>query len=131
MKKRGLLHTQLISEIAEIGHTQTMVIGDVGLPVPKGVKTIDLALVPGTPSFLDVLRAVEGEMVCESYVLANEIKEKNPSVHTEIQKIMQDYPGSYVDHEELKRLSEKAQVIVRTGETSSYANIILTAGVNF
>ena len=131
MKKNGLLNAQLIQEIAAIGHTQTMMIGDVGLPVPEGVEVIDLALTPGVPSFLEVLKAVEQELVCESYVLASEIKDKNPAVHEEILKVMKEYPGSYVAHEELKRLSEKTQVIVRTGETSSYANIVLAAGVNF
>ena len=37
------------------GHTDTIVIGDCGLPVPDGVKKIDLALKLGTPRFLEVV----------------------------------------------------------------------------
>ena len=33
--------------------------------------------------------------------------------------------------EELKKMSEYARVIIRTGETSPFANIVLVAGVNF
>ena len=44
MKRDRILNTNLISEIAAIGHTQYLVIGDAGLPIPKGVNVIDLSL---------------------------------------------------------------------------------------
>lgn len=131
MKKDGLLNAELISEIAAIGHTQYIVISDVGLPVPKGVKVIDLALSPGVPSFAQVLEAVDGELVSESYILAEEIREKNAGLEAHITGQMGARPVSYISHEELKKLTREAQVIVRTGETSPYANIVLVAGVNF
>lgn len=131
MKKNGILNGALISEIAMIGHTQYLVISDVGLPVPDGVKVIDLALSPGVPDFMQALRAVMGELVCESYLLAEEIRDKNGALEREIHSCMGELPVTYLSHEELKELSKGAQVIVRTGETSPYANIVLTAGVNF
>ena len=103
MKKDGILNTNLISEVAAIGHTQYLVIGDAGLPIPKGVNVLDISLTKGVPGFMQVLEAVNEELVSEAYILA----------------------------EEFKKLTEEAQVIVRTGETSSFANIILVAGVNF
>ena len=36
-----------------------------------------------------------------------------------------------VSHEELKRLSASAKAVVRTGECTPYANIMLVAGVTF
>jgi len=36
-----------------------------------------------------------------------------------------------VSHEELKRLSQKAAAVVRTGEFTPYANVILYSGVVF
>ena len=60
MKQTGILNRDLSAVIAALGHTQSIVIGDCGLPIPDGVPVIDLALVPGTPSFLLTLRAVLG-----------------------------------------------------------------------
>lgn len=131
MRKTGLLNTELISEISGIGHTQYLVIGDAGLPIPKGVKVIDLALVPGTPSFLETLKAVLDEMVVEHYFLANEIKEKNSLMDEKVSQLICTDACDYISHEQLKEMSKGAQVIVRTGETSPYANIVLVAGVNF
>lgn len=131
MKKSGLLNSELIKEIAQIGHTQSLVIGDVGLPVPKGVKCIDLAVCKGIPSFLDVLKAVESEMVIESYIVAEEIETQNPDTDEKIKQLLPTQERSTMSHERFKLFSERANVIVRTGETLAYSNVILIAGVNF
>ena len=44
MKRTGLLNIELSQVIAGMGHGDVLVIGDAGLPVPKGVRRIDLAL---------------------------------------------------------------------------------------
>ena len=51
--------------MADLGHTDTIVISDCGLPVPAGVQKIDLALKPGTPSFMEVVAEVAKNMVIE------------------------------------------------------------------
>ncbi|RKO62361.1 ABC-type ribose transport system, auxiliary component [Caldibacillus debilis GB1] len=53
MKKHGILNSEIAKVLADLGHTDTIVIADCGLPVPAGVKKIDLALELGKPSFLD------------------------------------------------------------------------------
>lgn len=131
MRKTGILNSEIVKEISAIGHTQFLIIGDAGLPIPKGVKVIDLALKSGIPSFLETLKAVLDEMVVENYYLADEIKSKNFSINDEVKKMAGDLPHDYISHEELKKMSEQAQVIIRSGETSPYANIVLVAGVNF
>ena len=131
MKKDRLLNPRLLEAVATTGHTDTLVIGDCGLPLPKGVEVIDLSITAGLPRFMDVLKAIDTEFVVESAVVASEIEEKNPSVWHEIQDEMQGKPIRFVPHEELKRMSQSARYIIRTGETSSYANIVLIGGVNF
>ena len=42
MLKTGILHPQLARVLAELRHKDTLVIGDAGLPIPKGVERIDL-----------------------------------------------------------------------------------------
>ena len=131
MKRDRLLNREIISEVAALGHTEYLCIADCGLPVPKGVKVIDVSITAGKPSFLDVLDAVDEELVVESIILAEEIDDKNQPLAGEMNKRFEGKPICKVPHEEFKKLTEKAKCIIRTGETSSYANVILVGGVNF
>lgn len=130
MRKTGLLNTAIIKEISAIGHTQYLIIGDAGLPIPKDTLLIDLAKIRSS-FFLETAEAVLDEMVVEHCYLADEIKEKNKKLNTEIGKLTENIACDYIMHEELKKMSEYARVIIRTGETSPFANIVLVAGVNF
>lgn len=131
MTKDGILNPELCAAIAAIGHTEYFVIADPGLPLPEDVNIIDLSLVRGIPSFLDTLKAVSGQLVIESYLLAEEMKTVSPELHDKTCEALNGLPHRYVPHEELKKLLKYAKAIVRTGETTSYANVILKCGVNF
>lgn len=108
-----------------------MVICDAGLPIPPGVPAIDLAVARGFPSFLQLLQVILTELVVESYLYAEEMEGKNPEVLEIMKMQLQHIPCSTVSHETFKKLTGQAKVIVRTGECSPYANVILVAGVNF
>ncbi len=131
MKKQGILNPQLSHVIAELGHTDALVIADAGLPIPAGVERIDLALVGGIPSFMDVLNAILGEMQVERATLAREMQAKSPQLYAQVGSTMKHCPLSEVPHEEFKSLTARARAIVRTGEFTPYANIILYSGVVF
>lgn len=131
MKKDRLLNPQLIQAIAAMGHTDLLVVADAGLPIPKGVAVVDLSLVRGIPTFMETLRAVCEELVVEGYILAEEMEGKSPALYAQTRALLSGLPCETVPHEELKRLLQNASVVVRTGETTSYANVILRAGVNF
>ncbi|MFB4473776.1 D-ribose pyranase, partial [Oceanobacillus caeni] len=81
MKKNGILNSNIAKVLVDLGHTDTIVIGDAGLPVPDGVLKIDLALTPGTPSFQEVVKAVVDDMVIEKVTIAEEMKDTNPNQH--------------------------------------------------
>lgn len=131
MKRDRLLNREIVSEIAALGHTEYFCIADCGLPIPKGVKVIDISITAGKPAFLDVLDAVREELVIESAILAVEIDDKNRELSEEMEKRFDGMLVKKVFHEEFKKLTEHAKCIVRTGENSSYANVILVGGVNF
>lgn len=135
MKKSRLLNSELSYEIAKIGHTSHITICDAGLPFPKGVKRIDLALEKGIPSFISVLKVVLSEMQVEEIVLAKEIKEYNIKVYNEIIESFKEIGVSpkivEVEHSEFKKITAESEAIVRTGESTPYANIILKSGVTF
>ncbi len=139
MKKTTLLNASLSHSIATLGHTDSLTICDAGLPIPKTVERIDLALTAGVPSFLQTVDAVIAEMFVERVVLAEEIKYKNPDIYTallsRLQQLEQQQGNqiqiNYVAHEVFKELTHSNKAIVRTGECSPYANVILYSGVPF
>lgn len=131
MKKTELLNSEISYVISKLGHTQQIAIGDAGLPIPKNVTRIDLALVKGVPGFLQTLDAVLSEMEVEGIVLAREIRERSPQTEREILERFPGMEAEYVEHEAFKERMKECQAVVRTGETTAYANIILRAGVTF
>lgn len=131
MKKNGILNSHIASVLAELGHTDTIVIGDCGLPIPSEVKRIDLSLKLGVPSFLETLNTIVQDMEVEAATLAIEIQEKNPSINKSIENLLAGKELTYVSHEQFKDLTKHAKVVIRTGEATPYANIILQAGVIF
>ena len=114
-----------------MGHTQMLVICDAGLPIPEGVRRIDLAIRPGLPGFTETLGAVLEELQVEKFILAEEIDHHNPAVKTLVLDLMPTIECEEVSHEMFKKLTNSAVAIVRTGEFSPYANIILISGVPF
>lgn len=131
MKKGKFLNSDITSVISSMGHTDMLVIADAGLPIPSDVKRIDLSLVRGTPSFMDTLNVIKDEIHVEMVIIASETKERNPHILDEIKRIYQDHMIKFVSHEEFKRLTKSSKAVVRTGECSPYANIILYSGVEF
>ncbi len=131
MMKTKLFNADIIEVISKMGHTDEIVIGDAGLPIPEGVKRIDLAISEGNPTFMDVLKVLSEAFECEGYVLANEIKEKNENVETQIQDLLKGIESEYISHEAFKERTANAKAVIRTGECTPYANIILKSGVIF
>ena len=135
MKKAFLLNSAITETIAKMGHTDSLVIGDAGLPIPDEVKRIDLAVSEGIPGFMEVLKAVLSEQKVEKIILATEIKTASPQMHEDIldacKSVEPNLEVEYMSHEMFKVRTQKSKAIVRTGEFTPYANIILVSGVVF
>lgn len=131
MKKIGTLNQHLSTVIAGMGHGDMLVIGDCGLPIPAHVQRIDLALTAGVPTFLQTLSVVQQELEVESVVIANEMTENSAALYQEVKQKIGNIEIKMVSHEEFKKMTQQAAAIVRTGECTPYANIILKSGVTF
>lgn len=139
MKKTTILNARLSYSIATLGHTDGLCICDAGLPIPDCVERVDLALTRGIPGFLETLYCITQEMFVERVVIAEEVKQKNPQILTALLehfKTLEVEQGNqiqvdYVLHERFKQLTHENKTIVRTGECSPYANVILYSGVPF
>ncbi|MDO5627170.1 MAG: D-ribose pyranase [Mobilicoccus sp.] len=130
MKRRGILHANLSRELAALGHTDRVLVGDMGLPIPRGIPVIDLAVVPGQVPFTTVLDALLGEIVVQGHVVAAESADSPAGAWFDERA---DLLGAReeLSHEEFKARTPGVQVAIRTGEATPYANVILECGVPF
>ncbi|MDA1476617.1 D-ribose pyranase [Bacillus changyiensis] len=131
MKKHGILNSHIAKLLADLGHTDTIVIADAGLPVPQGVPKIDLALSLGTPSFKEVTALLAKEVEVEKLTIAKEMETENPKQAEFLKKQFSNQPIEHLSHEALKKATKQAKAVIRTGEATPYANCILHAGVIF
>ena len=133
MKKNGILNSDISRVLSYMGHTDLICIGDCGLPVPDETERIDLALTFGIPTFMQTLEAVVGDMKIEKLYLAEEIKTVNPEVFREIRDLLSENEIEYafISHADLKELTKQCKAVIRTGETTPFANIILQSGCIF
>jgi len=131
VKKIGVLNQPISSVIAGLGHMDTLVIADAGLLIPPETQRIDLALTEGIPSFLDTLRAVLTEMQVERAIVAEEMLDASPQIYKALKEMLGNVPIETVTHLIFKEQTRSARAVIRTGEFTPYANVILTAGVVF
>jgi len=134
MRSNGAtLNAQLSRVISETGHTEQIVITDAGLPIPAGVERVDLALTAGIPAFLDVLDTVLGELTIEGAIASSEIAEASPDMHAALEDrlMARGVRLQLIPHEDFKKRTTSAKAAVRSGEFTSYANVILIAGVAY
>lgn len=133
MKKAGILNSDISRVLSYMGHTDTICIGDCGLPIPDEVERIDLALKFGVPTFMETLKCVKKDMKIEKIVLASEIKEQNKQVLREIEELFEgeEIEVEFVPHVVLKGHTKSCKAVIRTGETTPYANVILQSGCIF
>ena len=97
MLKGGIFHPQLSRVLAELRHMDTIVIGDAGLPIPKGVERVDLGWRPGDPAYLDVLEEILKVLVVEKATFAQEALTVTPEFHKKALALLPDgLPIDYV-----------------------------------
>lgn len=128
MKRGGVVNARLAGALARLGHTDLVVVCDVGLPIPPGPEVVDLAFRFGVPSFETVLSGLLNELVVEGATAANEARQ-NPATRDLLAARFPEL--ELVPHEELKGRVSGAKLVVRTGEATPYSNVILRCGVPF
>lgn len=129
MLKGGIFHPQLCRVLAELRHMDTIVIGDAGLPIPKGVERVDLGWRPNDPAYLDVLEEILKVIVVEKATFAEEALTVSADFHKKALALLPEgVPVDYIPHTALKAASANAKAIVLTGEFTGYTNVILTCG---
>ncbi len=125
---KGILNPQILSLIAQVRHTNTLVIADRGFPYWPMIETVDLSLVDDIPTVLQVFDALKSNFAIGQIYMAEEFITNNTS---QMQQTFTDSRGKipiiYEPHIEFKLRVPAAIGLIRTGDTIQYANMILVS----
>jgi D-ribose pyranase len=125
----GILNPQINSLLARVRHTNLLVIADRGFPFWPMIETLDISLVDGIPTVLQVFQAIRPNFEIGEIIMAQEFIQANPpKVCQTFTSAIAPLPLLYQDHTELKKLVPGAIGLIRTGDTTQYANMILVSG---
>ena len=128
MLKDGILNPHINALLSRIRHTNTLVIADRGFPFWPMIETVDIALVDGVPTVLQVLNAIRPNFVIGEFYMAAEFKATNDTTtQTTFADAMQGATVHYEPHDDFKRRVPCAIGLIRTGDTIPYANMILVS----
>lgn len=131
MKSGGILNRDLMRAISDMGHTQIMVIGDAGVPVPDSATRIDLALAEDIPTIQQVLKYIMEEMIYEKVIVAEEQKKNNPKHFEAVCTLSKRCKVETMPHEKLfSTYLPKAKYIIRTGSFEPFGNVVLQSGID-
>lgn len=126
MLRSGLLNPHLLSLLARVRHTNTLVIADRGFPFWPEIETIDLSLVDDLPTVSQVLTAIRGNFVIGRIFMAEEFLANNPRERLDtFARSLEGIPLTREPHVEFKKRVPRAIGLIRTGDTTQYANLIL------
>ena len=129
MLVQGILNPQLLSLLARVRHTNALVIADRGFPFWPTIETVDLSLVDGVPTVLQVLAAVRQNFVIgEAYMAEEFLQVNSPATRRAFVAHCKGLRLNHEPHSELKKRVPGAIGLVRTGDTVQYANMILVSG---
>ncbi|MGF1727106.1 D-ribose pyranase [Photobacterium nomapromontoriensis] len=139
MKKSTLINSELSYVVATLGHTDEVTVCDAGLPIPDETQRIDLALIPGVPTFIQTVQALLSEMQIEGVVMAEEFKQISPEHHSALISLIKHEEAlcgkaitvRYIPHDAFKVETKNSKAVIRTGECTPYANVIFQSGVVF
>jgi D-ribose pyranase len=126
MLKSGILNPHILSLLASVRHTNTIVISDRGFPFWPMIDTVDISLCDDIPTVLDVVRALRPNFTAGKGWMAQEfLKENGPKTQASFSEALNGIKMAYEPHEEFKQRVPHAIGLIRTGDTIQYANLIL------
>jgi D-ribose pyranase len=126
MLKSGILNPYINSLLARVRHTNTLVIADRGFPFWPQLETVDISLVDGVPTVLEVLKAIRPNFIIGRAWMAEEFKRENTDeVQRHLSSVMEGVPLTFEPHDKFKQRVPGAIGLIRTGDVMQYANIII------
>ena len=128
MLRAGILNPAINSLLSRVRHTNTLVIADRGFPFWPQIETVDISLVDGVPTVLQVIEALKPNFVIGQAFMAEEFKRANDrKTVARFQKALDGVALGFEPHVEFKKRVPLAIGLIRTADTVQYANVILVS----
>jgi len=129
MIESGILNPHILDLLARVRHTNLLVIADRGFPFWPGIETVDISLVDGVPTVLQVLAAVKKNFTIGAVHMASEFREHNDEATiAAVETALAGIPITYEAHEAVFKPRVPGAIgLIRTGDTTQYANMILVS----
>ncbi|MDC0936326.1 RbsD/FucU family protein [Pirellulales bacterium] len=126
MLRGGILNPNILSLIARVRHTNTLVIADRGFPYWPQLKTVDISLVDDVPTVRQVLAALKGNFVVGAAFMAKEFQGENDQpIQQAYAELIAPAEITFELHNDFKLRVPHAIGLIRTGDTTPYGNVIL------
>ena len=126
MLKSGILNPAVLSLLARVRHTNTLVIADRGFPFWPQIETVYLSLVDDVPTVLQVLDALRPNFQIGRVFAAEEFLRHNDAARQQaLISRLASIPLLFEPHAAFKQRVPGAIGLIRTGDTIQYANLIL------
>jgi D-ribose pyranase len=126
MIQTGILNPQINALLSRVRHTNTLVIADRGFPFWPTIETVDISLVDDVPNVLEVLHALRLNFQIGKAWMAQEfLKQNTAQTRSAFAEALRGIKLSHEPHVNLKKRVPHAIGLIRTGDTTQYANIIL------
>ena len=129
MINHGILNPQILSLLARVRHTNALVIADRGFPFWPMIETVDISVVDGLPTVLQLIAAVRANHnFTQAYQAEEFLKNNSSATRQKFSAALKSIPMTYEPHVEFKKRVPYAIGLIRTGDTTQYANTILISG---
>lgn len=124
----GIINPHLLSLLSRVRHTNLLVIADAAFPFWPQIETVDISLVKGIPTVLQVVNAILPNWNCGEIFMAKEFLNHNDRrTRSAFVKACRGVELKFEPHVQFKKRVPNAIGLVRTGDTTAYANMILAS----
>jgi D-ribose pyranase len=129
MINHGILNPQILSLLARVRHTNALVIADRGFPFWPMIETVDISVVDDLPTVLQLIAALRANHNFTQAIQAKEfLKNNSTPTREKFAAGLKGVPTKFEPHIAFKQRVPHAIGLIRTGDTTQYANTILISG---
>ena len=129
MINHGILNPQILSLLARVRHTNALVIADQGFPFWPMIETVDISVVDDLPTVLQIIKAVRANhQFTEAYMAREFLTNNSKPTSQKFRAALRGATVRFEPHVEFKKRVPHAIGLIRTGDTTQYANTILISG---
>ncbi|MBM3833008.1 MAG: D-ribose pyranase [Verrucomicrobia bacterium] len=124
----GIINPHVSSLVCRVRHTNTLVIADAAFPFWPQIETVDLSLLKGVPTIVQVLDVLLPNWKCGEVFMAEEFKTHNDRKYqAAFKRAVRGVKMTFEPHIEFKKRVPHAIGLIRTGDTTPYGNMILVS----